>query len=1030
MSVFGKNHKKNNTLHEFPGDFLHEKKYLDFAPVALYVTDLEGKIFLCNQKFNELTGIHADKKHPVNYIDFVYNQDISYVEKEKKHKLSEKKEWNIEYRIIDKDIITWVKDISSVVKNEKGEITSYCGSLTDITEKKMKETGCAENSEKYKALVQATGQAVAIIRRDGLILYVNDLAAQILNKKPIEIESHTIWNFGDSCQKIFDPDDITEVVNSGIPRSKSASLEDVSSTGYFEIRYWPLSNSDGSIDSALCFIIDKTEVRQAEENHKKIQQQFKAAFESSVVGIAFVNPDGIYSHTNPAFESFLGYESFELEGKSYAELTHPDDFEMDSDLMDKLVLGKIAYYHLEKRYLHKSGRYVWAHISVTLVRDEYKKPLHFLLQVQNIHDKKETETALVESQDRIRQMIELLPAIVYEMNLDGIITFINKKAYQITGYEPKDFEQGFTGTDLFIEEDRMRARNNIRLIIKQGLLKENEYIAKRKDGSTFPVLSTSVPIIKNGKCIGLRGIHIDITDRKKYEQELIEHRQMLNEAQTIALIGSFNINYQKTELKWSDNLYRLLGYKKGEESPSLNLLYSHIFNEDQQKTIHCIEQSIHKGINNSIEFRYTPKNKDIHFGRIILRVSKNEKGRILALNCTFQDITYQKKNEIELINAKEKAEDADRLKSAFLANMSHEVRTPMNGIIGFSELLKRQGVGENKRQQYIDLISTSAHHLLQIINDIIDISKIEANQMALNPGAVRINKILEELYLIFKTQAEKLEKSHLEIRMVKALENSEDNAIIDETRLKQILFNLVGNAIKFTDQGHIEFGYMLRDKNIIEFYVQDTGIGISPEKHTFIFDRFSQIDFSESREFGGTGLGLSISKGLVELMGGTINVDSQKGKGSRFYFILPFNKVEKQVAGNTPKSKEIETSHWQNKTVLIVEDDPTSVVFLKEILSQAGINTVEVKSGPDAVAYCNKNHPLDLVLMDLQLPGMSGYEATKQIKQIRPGLPVIAQTANALPEDKSKSLKAGCNDYIAKPIEEKKFIELLNKYLS
>ncbi len=385
-----------------------------------------------------------------------------------------------------------------------------------------------------------------------------------------------------------------------------------------------------------------------------------------------------------------------------------------------------------------------------------------------------------------------------------------------------------------------------------------------------------------------------------------------------------------------------------------------------------------------------------------------------------RDITTRKRNEVKLIEAMEKAEASDKLKSAFLANMSHEVRTPMNGILGFSNLIQEENLEPQKRNEFLQIISKLGKHLMQIINDIIDISKIESNQITITKTEFSLNELLKELYTVFK-----MEKPDVDLRIALDLVEGEDFIFSDKTRLMQIITNLLTNAYKFTEEGFIELGYQVKDEYLF-LYVKDTGIGIKDEFKEVIFDRFRQSDDSTSRKYGGTGLGLSISKGLVKLLGGEIGVESNGKDGSLFYFSIPYNHVGKAEKG---KHSNIKNNNWEGRYILVVEDDFISFQYIKELMKSTNAELIHVTSGDDAIEFTKRKN-IDLILMDIQLPGIDGNDTTREIRKFDAEIPIIAQTANAMADDKEKSLQAGCNDYISKPIDAKDLIDMIGKYIA
>jgi signal transduction histidine kinase len=402
----------------------------------------------------------------------------------------------------------------------------------------------------------------------------------------------------------------------------------------------------------------------------------------------------------------------------------------------------------------------------------------------------------------------------------------------------------------------------------------------------------------------------------------------------------------------------------------------------------------------------------------------DENGKVISTIIFLRDITTEKNFEIELIKAKEKAEESDRLKSAFLANMSHEIRTPMNGILGFCSLLKRNNLDEEKRIQFIEIIESSGMQLLSTINDIIEIAKIESNLATINKIETNLNTILDDLFQIFHNQ---IKAKKLEFKLFKPLLDNDAYIYTDEIKIKQILSNLVSNAIKFTEKGSIEIGYEINNR--ILFYVKDTGIGISSAHYEIIFEHFRQIDFSDKRKYGGTGLGLTIAKALVELLGGEIWLDSELGKGTTFYFTVPYQQ-SKKISLNTDYSiqKDLNTL-LSGKTILVAEDEETNYLFLKELFSNSKCHILWAKNGYDTIQLCEKYPNINLILMDIKMPEMDGFKATNILKNLYPDLPIIAVTAYAMPEDKEKALKAGCDGYISKPISKKMLVENIAKVL-
>lgn len=382
----------------------------------------------------------------------------------------------------------------------------------------------------------------------------------------------------------------------------------------------------------------------------------------------------------------------------------------------------------------------------------------------------------------------------------------------------------------------------------------------------------------------------------------------------------------------------------------------------------------------------------------------------------------------KLKKAKDKAVENDRLKSVFLANMSHEIRTPMNAILGFSNLLLKENITEDNRKEFVRLIIENGNDLLNLINDIIDISRIEAEQLKINLTKCNLNELFGNIYLYYNDLIMRSKKiqSKVELKFTSGQKKEDIYILTDHHRIRQILSNLINNAIKFTNKGTIEFGFNLKNDNTIEFFVKDTGIGIARDKLNYIFERFEQVEDSYTRRFSGSGLGLTIAKQLVELLGGNIWVESTKGVGSAFYFTLPTGySIINEFANIETSDERPQVYNWSNKVILIAEDEKANFIYLNTILSKTNARIYWAADGSVAVELCKRKN-IDLVLMDIKMQGMNGYEATQKIKSMYPDMPVIAQTAYAMSEDIDKLMNAGCNDYIVKPIKSSELLPLIN----
>ena len=411
-------------------------------------------------------------------------------------------------------------------------------------------------------------------------------------------------------------------------------------------------------------------------------------------------------------------------------------------------------------------------------------------------------------------------------------------------------------------------------------------------------------------------------------------------------------------------------------------------------------------------------------------------GTIIGALEAFQDITKRKRAEEDRQKALEKAIESEKLKTAFLANMSHEIRTPMNGIMGFIDLLNNPDISTYDTQNYTNIIKKNGARLLNTINDIIDISKIESGQMTVVKAETSVNKLLEELYEFFLPETK---QKNLKLRCEYALPNNMAIISTDNNKLHAILRNLIKNAIKYTRKGSIIFGYSEKG-NFLEFYIHDTGMGIPKERIQAVFNRFEQADIEDKGSFEGSGLGLAISKAYVEMLGGTIHVESKTENRekeipgwSKFNFTIPYNAISANAIKNHTNNENktiIPKIKNSRISILIIEDDTSSALLLESMLNDYYSNIISLSGGLEAVTYLKENNPADVVLMDIKMAKMNGYEATKEIRKFNDKITIIAQTAYAMEGDRKKAIEAGCNDYITKPIDKNKLLDIIDQHIN
>lgn len=634
-------------------------------------------------------------------------------------------------------------------------------------------------------------------------------------------------------------------------------------------------------------------------------------------------------------------------------------------------------------------------------------------------EKENAEKAQVELR-KIYTGIEQGPSSVVITDEKGNIEYINKQFEKLTGYtkqevlgkNPSVLKSGFTSEAEYKELwDTLNSGMEWRGVFKN----------KKKNGEFFWEQATIAPIKDcEGKTTNFFAIKEDITRQKSAENQAKELREF-NEAILSTMNQGILVENQHHEIIFTNPaLLALTGYAK-EELVGAKL--EKLFRQESKDELMRIIEKEKDTLTDNFEVELISRSNEmipVYLSSSRLGKGNSFEGIIIALT----DIRPLKEKESELKQAKEKAEESDRLKSEFLANMSHEIRTPMNGIMGFSKLLKKEGPSDDAWEHYVDIIYQSSNQLLRIINDIVDYSKIQAGNIELDQNNVHLNVLLEELKEMFDQEKQAFEKDDINI-VLSIPDNQEGEVILaDYGRLRQIFSNLLENALKFTHRGTIEMGFFI-ENDFVQFFVSDTGIGISEENLPLIFEKFRQIDSSSSRKYGGTGLGLTICKTLLEIMNGAIWVESEMGKGSTFNFKIPYiEKKEEKVEYKKPR----ETYNWQNRTVLIVEDDYTSFLYFENLLQPTSVKILHAETTEQGWEIYNSEQ-IDLILMDIRLGNASGLNLTRKIRDKDPYIPIIAQTAYAMADDRQKCMEAGCNDYITKPIQMEELFRVMDRFM-
>ncbi len=642
-------------------------------------------------------------------------------------------------------------------------------------------------------------------------------------------------------------------------------------------------------------------------------------------------------------------------------------------------------------------------------------------EIKNENKLRLAEEVLRESENKYRSLIETTGMGYLILNRQGSVVDANQEYVRLTGHHELSEILGRNVVEWTAKHVQQANAEAVTKCFKEGGIRY--FATEYEDGKGLIThVEINATVEGDGESVRIISLCHDITGQKRAKdalQESEEKYRLLHENAGVG-IGYFKpdgtiISYNKLAASHMNGL---------PEDFTGKTVYD-IFST--QEAAFYLDR-IKKATLADVPFVYEdivplPKGNK-YFLSAFSKISDSN-NTVLGIQIVSQDITERKLEEQELIIAKERAEESDRLKSAFLANVSHEIRTPMNCILGFAELLKEPQLTGEKQQNYISIIKKSGKRMLNIINDIVNISKIESGQMNVIISATNINDQIESVYDFFTPE---VEKKGLQLSIKNTLPSNECRIKTDLEKLYAILSNLVDNAFKFTNAGSIEFG-VEKKGGYLEFFVKDTGCGVPDNQKEIIFERFRQGSELITKPYEGAGLGLSISKGYVEILGGKIWVESVLGKGSTFFFTIPYNDgVEvkpavRNVSANIESDRKV-----KDLKVLIAEDDEASVSFLSTSLKMYCREILTAGTGVETVESCLANPDLDIILMDVRMPEMDGYTATRQIRKFNKDVIIIAQTGYAMVGDREKAIETGCNGYISKPIDKDELLRVMQKY--
>ncbi len=989
-----------------------------------------------------------------------------------------------EYTIEHKNNRFFYESKSSPIISENQDVAGITIFITDITDRKCAEEAIKESEARFRQLAENTSDGFILSSRNKVI-YANPAFEKIFGRKLEDIDKDKdaiVVLIHPTDQKRFKENRIKELSKKQVEKGQHYRV--IRSSGEQRIvwlRCYPVFNNQGKIYREIIVATDITEQSELEVTLLTARTQQQAILDNIPYLAWLKDSSGKYISVNEPFAKFYGIKIPEIIGKSDFDFI-PAQLAKEYLKHDEVVKTSGRRKLLEKEINTPSGK-KWIETFKTPIFDDQNNLIGLTGISRDITDRKLMEEAIIKNEEHFRALLQYSSDAITILNKNGQITFESSLKNRISDFTLDELI-GKNFYDIIHPDDKKDFKKTLDYVLKnpeKQVIREFRSLHKNKRWIYIESIFTNH--LNNPSIKGIVVNSRDVSDRKMAElKERVYHDNLIflsNSAldllglsdreeiykyiadklitfleNAVVIVTSYQEEEEKYYIKqvaglgkWQDDVIEMLNIDPKRFGFKRNKAISKIENAGNIVTVtNEIDNFEIGGLSKTTVKKVLSLLKVNKIYNITLARNNKLLGTItiLTLNKTiikFKHIIetfihqvsvalHRSQLEYELILAKEKAEESDMLKTAFLANMSHEIRTPMNGILGFAEMLNDENLSPGNRKKYLDIINNNGKMLISLIDDIIDFAKIEAGQIKIVKQEFSLNALLAQVHSSFLTETLRKEKSKVKLRMRKEFPNEDCFIKTDPNRLRQILINLVGNAFKFTSAGFIEFGYRKKGENYLEFYVKDTGIGIPQEKIGVIFERFVQADISPSRKYSGSGLGLAISRGFVELLGGTMWAESEENKGSAFYFTVPYVPAKQKLDVGFEKSKPKSNYNWRGKTFLIAEDDLFSYKFLEGFLKQTNAHILHAEDGQKAIEICKQNKSIDLILMDIQMPEINGLDATTAIKKFRKKLPIIAQTANAIAEEKQRCFEAGFDDFVTKPINIQELYLKIDKWIS
>lgn len=948
----------------------------------------------------------------------------------------------------------------------------YLANILDLTIQKQTEKALSDSEYTFRRLYEASVEPIMLLR-DGRFMMCNEATLKILRTTDQDL---VIGHTPGDISPDFQPDGRTSI------EAAHARINEAFQSGKEKFD-WLLKCFDGAevtVEVTLVPIIfrseevlhvswhDITKRKKMEEALRHSEVRFRLLIENSPQTIALVSLEGKFLYVSPNAFRILGYQPDEMEYLSPNDLTHPDDLPMVLEELTFIIQNPDQVRTCQYRFLSKDKQWRWIESTFTNLLAEPAISA-IVINFRDIHEQRCALDDLKRREEDLRQLFEEGITANYISTPEGRLLKCNPAFVRMLGYESEEELLNLEMDKIYPgPSDRSEFINKL---LRTKRLENSEIDLVRKDGAVVHCIENVTALFNDeGELTRFQGFMFDITDRKRAETiQQIQYRIAQAAVSSANLQDLLTVTRNELSKLIDTNNFFVAFFDKGKDTlreafsvderdeidewPASQSLSGLVVKKGATFLLRkeAIEQLLTEnhiqliGAQAECWLGVPLTDENVVIGIMVVQSYDNPNAFDRFSAHLMEIISHElvlyirrERAEKDLVAAKEHAEESERLKSAFLANMSHEIRTPMNAIVGFADMLLDPEILPEERAQFSGIIKSRSDDLLRLINDILDISRIESGNAAVDKGEIRLNGLLTEIELVTRQKLARSGKTLLDLELRMPMPDGLDSIVSDVYILRQVFNNLLDNAIKYTPSGHIIFGYEIPADGRIVFYVTDTGIGIDPQYHDVVFKTFRQANVASHHQFGGTGLGLAICKGSLELLGGKISLDSMPGRGTTFRFSVPFERPRslnrpvrlQSGSGITEPSKASSFFDWADKKIIVVEDEPSNLEYIKRLLAPTRARLFLCENGASLREYYPSISDFDLILLDIRLPDANGLDLAEEIRKIPSAVPIIAQTAFAMTGDREMSLDAGCDAYISKPISRSALFSLIASFFN